>query len=142
MRHAAASCARLARAAGALDVMIPGTVPAWFRGGGSTAAPGAPGRQTRPSTRGSTGLVGFDFRPNRGAVVSAHQMGTARMGASPRDHACDPGGRVRRDGRSDAVIGGLYVADTSLFPTGLGVNPMLTVMALARRVARTILAEG
>ena len=33
-------------------------------------------------------------------------------------------------------------ADSSLFPTGLGVNPMLTVMALARRVARTVLAEG
>ena len=40
------------------------------------------------------------------------------------------------------MIGGLYVADTSLFPTALGVNPMLTVMALARRLARTVLAEG
>ena len=39
-------------------------------------------------------------------------------------------------------MAGLYVADASLFPTGLGVNPMLTVMALARRVARTVLAEG
>ena len=50
---------------------------------------------------------------------------------------------ARRDGPpDDRVIGGLYVADTSLFPTGLGVNPMLTVMALARRVARTVQAEG
>ena len=40
-----------------------------------------------------------------------------------------------------AVIGGLYVADTSTFPTGLGVNPMLTIMALARRTSRTILDE-
>jgi choline dehydrogenase-like flavoprotein len=40
------------------------------------------------------------------------------------------------------VIGGLYVADASLFPTAIGVNPMLTVMALARRVARTVVAEG
>ena len=28
-----------------------------------------------------------------------------------------------------------------LFPTGIGVNPMITVMALARRTAATILAE-
>jgi choline dehydrogenase-like flavoprotein len=69
-------------------------------------------------------------------------MGTARMGAAPRDHACDPDGRVRRSDRGDEAVRGLYVADTSLFPTGIGVNPMLTVMALARRVSRTVLAEG
>jgi choline dehydrogenase-like flavoprotein len=64
------------------------------------------------------------------------------MGGSPRDHACDPGGRVRVGPSDDRVVRGLYVADASLFPTGLGVNPMLTVMALARRVARTVLAEA
>ena len=84
----------------------------------------------------------FDFAANRGTVLSAHQMGTVRMGADPRRHACDPGGRLRASARDDRVVGGLYVADTSLFPTALGVNPMLTVMALARRVARTVLAEG
>jgi choline dehydrogenase-like flavoprotein len=87
-------------------------------------------------------LAAFDFAPNRGALFSAHQMGTARMGADPGDHVCDPQGRVRTSDRDDEVIAGLYVADTSLFPTALGVNPMLTVMALARRVARTVLAEG
>jgi choline dehydrogenase-like flavoprotein len=67
-------------------------------------------------------------------------MGTARMGSQPADHACDERGRVRTNrGR---VIRGLYVADASLFPTAIGVNPMITVMLLARRVARTVLAEG
>jgi len=64
------------------------------------------------------------------------------MGASPRDHACDPQGRVRARARRDRLVAGLYVADSSLFPTALGLNPMLTVMALARRVARTVLAES
>ena len=84
----------------------------------------------------------MDFGANRGSVFSAHQMGTARMGADPRDHACDPQGRVRRGPGDDRVVAGLYVADGSLFPTAIGVNPMITIMALARRVARTVLAEG
>ncbi|MEO8207577.1 MAG: GMC oxidoreductase, partial [Chloroflexota bacterium] len=69
-----------------------------------------------------------------------HQMGTVRMGAAAGDHAADPRGRVR--GTTGRVIPGLYVADTSTFPTGVGVNPMITVMAMARRVSRTVLAEG
>jgi choline dehydrogenase-like flavoprotein len=76
-------------------------------------------------------LARFDFTPNRGSAFSAHQMGTARAGREPRTSACDPWGRVR--GARD-----LYVADSSLFPTSAGVNPMVTVMALAARVARTI----
>jgi len=70
-------------------------------------------------------------------------MGSARMGAAPGKHACDPSGRVRAGRRSGSgVVAGLYVGDGSLFPTGLGVNPMITIMALARRVARTVVAEG
>ena len=134
LRHALGSMARIARAAGGRDVMAVGSRSAWFRDA-DTAGEAAWGRYLGE-------LASFDFGPNRGTVLSAHQMGTARMGASPADHACDPAGRVRAGGRDDTVIAGLYVADTSLFPTGLGVNPMLTVMALARRVARTVLAEG
>jgi choline dehydrogenase-like flavoprotein len=66
-------------------------------------------------------------------------MGSVRMGA-PIDHPCDPEGRVRV--RGGAVIPGLYVGDGSLFPTGIGVNPMITIMALARQVARTVEVEG
>jgi choline dehydrogenase-like flavoprotein len=61
-------------------------------------------------------------------------MGTVRAGADPRRHPCDPWGRVRG-------ARNVYVADTSLFPTALGVNPMVTVMALAARVADAVKAE-
>jgi choline dehydrogenase-like flavoprotein len=81
------------------------------------------------------------FGPNRGAVFSAHQMGSVRMGADPRGDPCDPWGRVRTGPKGDAVVGGLYVGDGSGFPTGIGVNPMITIMVLARRVAQVILAE-
>ena len=108
LRHALVSMARMARAAGALDIMAAGTTPAWFRssaGGGDAAF-----------ERYLDDLAAFDFRPNRGTVLSAHQMGTARMGAVPRDHVCDPGGRVRAGDRDDTVIGGLYVGGHVALP--------------------------
>ena len=109
-----------------------------------TVAPGSPpAARRRPSPASRPTLASFDFRPNRGTVFSAHQMGTVRMGAGPaRRIPATPWGRVRRDDRRDRAVRGLYVADGSLFPTGLGVNPMITIMVLARRVSRTILAEG
>ena len=132
LRHAAASCARIGRAAGALELVVPGIAPAWLRDASDEAA----------FERYVGGLSRLDYRPNRGLVFSAHQMGTTRMGATSRDHVCDPNGRVRLGRKDSRVVAGLYVADTSLFPTAIGVNPMLTVMALARRVARTVVAEG
>jgi choline dehydrogenase-like flavoprotein len=136
LRHALVSMARLSRAAGATDIIAVGSPPAWFR----LDDPGSadPGRRFAAFEHG---LARFDFAPNRGGVFSAHQMGSVRMGADPGTHPCDPSGRVRVSDRDDRVIGGLYVGDGSLFPTGVGVNPMITVMAIARRVARGILAE-
>jgi choline dehydrogenase-like flavoprotein len=61
---------------------------------------------------------------NRCGVFSAHQMGTCAMGTNARTSVCDERGTVRG-------VKNLYVADASLFPASSGVNPMLTVMALA-----------
>jgi len=138
MRHALVSMARLARAAGARSMLAAGTPPRWHG-----REPLGPGHDDRAFLAFEDALRRFDFGPNRGAVFSAHQLGTVRMGADAADHACDPAGRVRAGPRPrDGVIGGLYVADGSLFPTGLGVNPQITIMALARRVARTVASDA
>ncbi len=137
LRHAAVHLARLSRAAGATDIVVTATPPLWFHAGGS-----GPGADDAAFERFLERAGALDVGPNRASVFSAHQMGTVRMGGDPREHPCDPWGRVRAGDRRDLPVGGLYVADTSLFPTGIGVNPMLTAMALARRVARTVLAEG
>ena len=55
-------------------------------------------------------------------------MGTARMAADPGRSVVDPSGQVHG-------VAGLYVADASVLPTALGVNPMVTIMAVARRIA-------
>ncbi|HEY6829774.1 MAG TPA: GMC family oxidoreductase [Gemmatimonadaceae bacterium] len=68
---------------------------------------------------------------NRCTVFSAHQMGTCRMGRERRVSVCDENGAVYG-------VKGLYVADASLFPASSGVNPMISVMALAKCVAGTL----
>ncbi len=136
LRHALVRMARISRAAGAREIVAMGTPPAWH---GPQAF--GPGGEERAFAAFEERLGAFDFRPNWGSIFSAHQMGTVRLGGDPRRHPCDPGGRVR-SGTSNQVVGGLYVADASLFPTAIGANPMLTVMALARGVARTVIAEA
>jgi choline dehydrogenase-like flavoprotein len=58
-------------------------------------------------------------------------MGTLRMGSDPSASVVAPSGETHD-------VPGLYVADASLFPTSLRVNPMVTVMACARRIARDL----
>ncbi len=136
MRHALVRMARLLRSAGATEMVAVGTPAAWYHPSlmGSGAA-------TNTFERFEETLAAFDFGPNRGGVFSAHQMGSVRMGADPRTHPCDPWGRVRTGAAGDETVPGLYVADGSGFPTAIGVNPMITIMAMARRTSRVILAE-
>jgi choline dehydrogenase-like flavoprotein len=72
-----------------------------------------------------------NFKPSELRLEAFHPMGTARIAADPREGVCGPDGSVH--GTS-----ALYVADASLFPTSVGVNPMMTVIAFAKQVARGI----
>ncbi|MBV8762861.1 MAG: GMC family oxidoreductase [Deltaproteobacteria bacterium] len=65
-------------------------------------------------------------------VVTVHMMGTAAMGADRSAAVTDSFGTVYDADR-------LIVADASLFPTPIGVNPMETIMALATRAAAHII---
>lgn len=67
-------------------------------------------------------------------VSAYHPVGTHRLSADPGGGPCDPDGRVRG-------VAGLWVADASLLPGCLGVNPQLTIMAVALYVARRIVTE-
>jgi len=71
------------------------------------------------------------YGPNQTAYFSWHQMGTCRMGSSRATSVVGETGEAH-------TVKDLYVADGSLFPSASGVNPMITIAALAHRVARGI----
>lgn len=56
------------------------------------------------------------------------------MGTSPKNSATKPTGETWD-------VRNLYVADSSLFPTALGINPMVTIQAIALSVSRNIIAS-
>ncbi len=64
-------------------------------------------------------------------IGSAHQMGSARMGTDPATSVAQPTGELHD-------VAGVWIGDTSAFPTPSGANPMLTCMALAHRTAEQI----
>src|SRR4051794_11463001 len=74
-------------------------------------------------------------KPSELRLEAFHPMGTARIAADPRRGVCAPDGSVR--GTEN-----LYVADASLFPTSVGVNPMMTVIAFAKQVSRGIAEDA
>jgi len=75
------------------------------------------------------------MEPNRMTLFAPHQMSSCRMGVDPRTSVTDSYGKVHG-------MENLYIADASLFPTSLGYNPQLTIMALATRNAEHLLNLG
>jgi choline dehydrogenase-like flavoprotein len=75
------------------------------------------------------------FKPSELRLEAFHPMGTARISSDPRDGACAPDGSLYGTDN-------LYVADASLFPTSVGVNPMMTIIAFAKQIARGVAGEG
>lgn len=63
-----------------------------------------------------------------------HDMGTCRIGTHPSTSAANPYGQIHG-------VSGLFVAGSSLVPTGGAVNPFLTIAALSIRTADYIIEQ-
>ena len=72
--------------------------------------------------------------PSPNKLVGFHPLGTARASADPGHGAVD--GDLRLHGTA-----GIHVADGSAVPGPLGVNPQITIMALASRLAEHLTTE-
>ena len=119
IRHAAEALA----AAGAREVMTTSGVPAtWQPGDGDSVE----AFMSRVDTIG--------YHRNGVLYASYHQMGSARMGSDPENSVVDESNAVHE-------TPGLYVMDASGFPATSGVNPMITIEALAHRAARALASQ-
>ncbi len=82
-------------------------------------------------------LLGNDATAER-KVVTVHPLGGCPMGETAKTGAVDKHGQVfKPDG---TVHAGLYVADAAVIPGPVAVNPTLTIVAFAKKIAADILA--
>jgi cholesterol oxidase len=73
--------------------------------------------------------------------LTAHPLGGCPMGRDASEGVVDGLGRVYAAESGTSYHDGLFVADGSIIPTSLGVNPSLTVCALAFRIAEEIAGD-
>lgn len=114
------AAAQVLEAAGATEISSPHPHPV-------SSVPGLPGAHDRWADE--TRRIGY--RNGRVTFGSWHQMGSCRMGVDPGTSAVGP------DNESHEVSG-LYVVDSSAFPTASGVNPMMTVYGIAHLAATNL----
>ena len=117
-RSAAKAAARLYLAAGAKEVAVPTVIPT---------------RVTRESELDR--LDALDFLPATTPFLSAHQQGTVRFASSERDGGARPDGEVWG-------TRGVYVFDSSGFPTSASSHIMAPIIAVSRYLARQLLSKG
>ncbi|MEO8874063.1 MAG: GMC family oxidoreductase, partial [Polyangiaceae bacterium] len=78
-----------------------------------------------------TKLRNSRFSPSEFEVTAYHPLGTCRIGVDPKTSVCRPDHETHE-------IESLYIADGSAVPSALGVNPQMTIMAMALRCGEII----
>jgi choline dehydrogenase-like flavoprotein len=122
LRHGIEAQVRLHEAAGAHEIGVLATsAPTWRRGDDLEAF--------------ISGAKRIPLRAGGVKLFTAHQMGSCRMGTDPETSVADPRGELHD-------TKGVWIGDGSAFPTSSGTNPMITIMALARRTATAIAEEA
>jgi choline dehydrogenase-like flavoprotein len=96
-----------------------------------------PGIRRKPVLRDATEareLLNESLHARDIEMMAFHPQGTCRMGTDPRQAVTNSVGEVHG-------VRHLYVADASLFPSSSKVNPQVTIMALATRIAAHIASD-
>jgi choline dehydrogenase-like flavoprotein len=117
--HAQAQCARIFFAAGCDEAVVPAAKKPLFK-------------KSEVQDKDLEEFISTKyFVPNKTPVASAHLQGGCRMGNDAQTSVTNEWGKVHGHDW-------LSIADGSLFPKSSHVNPYLTIMALAERVAEDV----
>jgi choline dehydrogenase-like flavoprotein len=116
LEKAVAAMARVMLAAGAKDVELGGGAPA-----------------VRAESEIEAAIERLDVRRLR--LAAFHPSGTAAAGSDPARHPVDSDGRLRG-------VEGVWVADGSILPSCPGVNPQISIMAVAAGVGKAAAVGG
>jgi choline dehydrogenase-like flavoprotein len=120
-REAAVTSIRMQEAAGAQQIFLAGQ-------------PFAPWQRGEDLEKFIEKVNQVPIGPGGTPVFSAHQMCSAKLGSDPQTCVAKPNGELH-----DTT--GVWIADASGMPCCSGVNPMVSVMALARRTATNMLNQ-
>lgn len=104
------------------------TARIFFAAGARRVWPAVHGVPVLESAADIRKLYEHRVRPSDLEVVSLHPMGACRMGEDPTRSVVDSFGESHE-------VRGLFVTDGSIFPSSLGVNPQISIMAFATRAA-------
>jgi choline dehydrogenase-like flavoprotein len=102
------------------------TAEIWLAAGAQRVFTTIPWLPEITSKKGVSEILTGNLKFSDLEMMAFHPMGTCRMGTDPRHSVAGPYGET-------FDIKNLYLADASLFPSCLGVNPMQSIMAFAHR---------
>ncbi len=103
----------------------------YLAAGAKRVAPMLPGFEEVRTASDISAMRNHRFSPSDFEITAYHPLGTARIGVDPKTSVCAPDHETHE-------VEGLFVADGSSVPTALGVNPQMTIMAMALRCAEAI----
>ncbi len=99
--------------------------------GAKRVAPMLPGFDEVRTASDITALRNHRFSPSEFEVTAYHPLGTCRIGVDPKTSVCRPDHETHE-------VESLFIADGSAVPSALGVNPQMTIMAMALRCGEII----
>ncbi len=105
----------------------------YFAAGAKVVHTGISGFDVLTSEQDLVALRRANLRPWDLDLTAYHPLGTAKMGRDPATSVVNPDHQMHD-------TPGLYVVDGAAVPSSLGVNPQVTIMALATRAAEKIAA--
>jgi choline dehydrogenase-like flavoprotein len=99
--------------------------------GAKRVFPFLPGAQEVRSYADVAAMRELTFTPGDFEITAYHPLGTCRVGTDPETSVLGPDHEAHE-------VRALYVTDGSAVPSALGVNPQMTIMAMALRAAEII----